>query len=538
MAANSAEPPTFAQVILGMAAEAGAHTAFGLPGVQNLAFWAEIAGDKNHIITVRHEQTTVYGADGWARATGALGLALTTTGPGAANAVAAFGEAAACGSPVLLVASEVATRYLGTDARVLHQSPDQAGLFRPLAKAAFTPRTVDEVLPAVAAAISAALTPPRGPVYLDVPTDLLGARCVQDFVGRSPEDPAQGRVEAAATAIRDAERVAIWAGGGALGAGEELRVLAERLGAPVVTTWAGRGLLAGHPLLLDAPIHEPEAGEVLAWADLLLVVGSAFDGMATKNGTAPLPATRAAVNVDPAHLGAASAPALAVLGDARQVLAALLDTDLSQRDAWAGDLASVRRAMLTRLAADPRTSAAVTFLASVEGALGDDTTVVCDMAVAGYWAGSYLPARRTRALQYPVGWGTLGYALPASVGAGAVGSTLAVSGDGGLMFAVGELATIVQEQLPVTVLVVDDAGYGMLRFDQDHAGTTRRGVDLHTPDLVALAESFGMPAVRVDDMGEPLQQALTAALGTREPRLVTVRAALYPPRTTSPRWHE
>ncbi len=106
------------------------------------------------------------------------------------------------------------------------------------------------------------------------------------------------------------------------------------------------------------------------------------------------------------------------------------------------------------------------------------------------------------------------------------------------MFGVGELATIVQERLPVTVLVVDDAGYGMLRFDQDHAGTERRGVDLHTPDLVALAEAFGMPAVRVDDVGEPLQDALSAALASREPRLVTVRAALYPPRTTSPRWHE
>ncbi len=356
MAGNCPAQPTFAQVILVMAAQAGAHTAFGLPGVQNLAFWAQIEGDISHTITVRHEQATVYGADGWARATGGLGLALTTTGPGAANAVAAFGEAATCGSPVLLVASEVATRYLGSDARVLHQSPDQAGLFRPLAKAVFTPRTADEVLPAVAAAIQTALAPPRGPVYLDVPTDLLGAPCVPDFAVHSREDPAQFLVAPLTRALREAARVAVWAGGGAVSAGEELRAIAERLGAPVVTTWAGRGLLAGHPLLLDAPIHEPEAGDVLASADLLLIVGSAFDGMATKNGTASLPATRAVVNVDPGSFSAASSPDLAVLGDAGQVLAALLESDLGTHEPWAGDLAAVRKALLTRLAADPRTS--------------------------------------------------------------------------------------------------------------------------------------------------------------------------------------
>ncbi len=144
MAGYDRTEPTFAQLILLMAGAAGARTAFGLPGVQNLAFWAADDAESPHIATVRHEQTTVYAADGWARATGGLGLALTTTGPGAANAVAAFGEAAACGSPVLLVASEVPTRYLRTDARVLHQSRDQAGLFRPLAKAVFTPRTAEE----------------------------------------------------------------------------------------------------------------------------------------------------------------------------------------------------------------------------------------------------------------------------------------------------------------------------------------------------------------------------------------------------------
>ncbi len=564
MAAQPSHEVTFAQVILEMARVAGAGTAFGLPGVQNLSFWAASGPDIPSIITVRHEQTTVYGADGWARATGRLGLALTTTGPGAANAVAAFGEAAMCGSPVLLVSSEVPTRYQGTDARVLHQSPDQAGLFRPLAKAVFTPRTADQVLPAAADAIAIALAAPRGPVYLDVPADLLSAPAgpARAVAAEAPPRPAAAEVPAAATAptppavaevagargvpdvgalaaaIRGARRVAIWAGGGVVAADAEtqLRMLAERLGAAVVTTWAGRGLLAGHPLLVDVPIHEPEAGEVLAGADLLLVVGSAFEGMATKNGTAPLPAIRAVINLDPNQ--AASSPELALVADVRPALAALLDADLGTHEPWGGDLATLRKTVLDRIAADPRTAESAEFLASVEAAVGPDTVVVCDMAVGGYWAGSYLPARRPRVLQYPVGWGTLGFALPAAVGAGAAGSTLAVCGDGGLMFGVAELATLAQERLPVTVLVVDDAGYGMLRYDQDHAGAERRGVDLHTPDLVELAHAFGVPAIRVDSVGEPLREALTTALAANQPRLVTVRAALYPPRTTSPRWNE
>ncbi len=169
-----------------------------------------------------------------------------------------------------------------------------------------------------------------------------------------------------------------------------------------------------------------------------------------------------------------------------------------------------------------------------------DAVVICDMAV-GRLLGRQLPAaRRPRALHYPVGWGTLGAALPSAVGAGALRDrpVLVVCGDGGLMFGVAELATLAQERLPVTVLVVDDAGYGMLRYDQDRAGAEHRGVDLHTPDLVDLAHAFGVPAVRVDGVGEPLRAALAEALAAAAPRLVTVRAALYPPRTTSPRWHE
>ncbi|HXV93372.1 MAG TPA: thiamine pyrophosphate-binding protein, partial [Pseudonocardia sp.] len=163
---------TVARQVLDVLRAHGASVVFGLPGVHNLAFW----NVPEPPVVVRHEQAAGYAADGWARVTGRLGAAVVTTGPGAANAVAAFGEAAACGSPVVLVASEIpaALHRPGRVRGVLHESRDQAGLFRPLAKAVFTPRTPAEVAHAVVAAAVTALRAPRGPVYLDVPADVLG----------------------------------------------------------------------------------------------------------------------------------------------------------------------------------------------------------------------------------------------------------------------------------------------------------------------------------------------------------------------------
>jgi acetolactate synthase-1/2/3 large subunit len=180
----------------------------------------------------------------------------------------------------------------------------------------------------------------------------------------------------------------------------------------------------------------------------------------------------------------------------------------------------------------------VTAVDEATAALPQPPAVACDMAVAGYWVGGYAAGRAPRRLLYPVGWGTLGFALPASVGAAVTARpTLVVTGDAGALFGIGDLATIAQHRLPVTVLVVDDDGYGMLRFDQDRAGDPHRGVDLPSPDFCALAGAFGIPARRAE-LGPDLGSALAEALRARAPRLITVRAALLPPRTTSPRWRD
>jgi acetolactate synthase-1/2/3 large subunit len=528
---------TVARWILALLRARGAGVVFGLPGVHNLAFWE----GERHPVVVRHEQTAVYAADGWARTTGALGAAVVTTGPGAANAVGAFGEAAAAGSPLVLVASEIpqAQRRAGRLRGVLHESRDQAALFRPLAKAVFTPRAPMEVATALEAATAAALRPPRGPVYVDVPADVLGLPAAKaQRADRSHADTAAtADLDEVAGLLRD-RRAVLWTGRGAVDEPDRIGALATRLGAPVVSSYGGRGCPpTDHPLAVGLPPHEPEVAALVGEADVLLAVGGDLDGMNTRNWTMPRPpllaTVDAAATADPPEWRA-DAAVHGTLGSALDgLLARLGGGDLKP---WGPE--GLRNAVLGRLRSDPATAEAVALVDAVDAARTALTVLVCDMAVAGYWVGGYAAAPGPRSLAYPVGWGTLGFGLPAAIGAAATGRpALAVCGDGGIAMALGELATLAQEQLPVTVLVVDDAGYGMLRYDQERAGHVPVGTDLLTPDFGALAGAFGLPFTGVECVGD-LEPALAAAVRSGMPHLVRVPARLHPPRTTSPRWHE
>ncbi|MDN5917191.1 MAG: thiamine pyrophosphate-binding protein [Pseudonocardia sp.] len=545
---------TVADDVLDVLREAGAGTVFGLPGVHNLAFFSTGPGSP---LVLRHEQAATYAADGWARRTGRLGAAVVTTGPGATNALTGFGEAAAAGSPVVLVASEIPQRLrrAGRLRGVLHESRDQAALFAPLAKAVFTPRTPDEVARDVRVATTLALTAPRGPVYLDVPADVLPMPAAAPHTGaHSPAGPASsqvGAVDGPGATVRaqhpatapeaDLNRVAdvlrgrsvvVWAGSGALDAAPQAEALAAHLGAPLVPSFHAHGL----PGAIGVPPHEPELAELIGSAEVLLAVGGDLDGMNTRNWTMPRPPLLATVDAaEPTDPPEWTADAT-LTGPVPALLDELRDRVPSSAPWWPGDLTDRVR---TRLREDPASAEAFALVECAEAAAARGAVLVCDMAVAGYWVGGYARAGEPRGLAYPVGWGTLGFGLPAAIGVAATGvPTLAVVGDGGLAMGLGELATLVQERLPVTVLVVDDAGYGMLRYDQDRAGHPHAGVDLHTPDLVALAGAFGMAATGVAAIGPDLATALTESVASGLPHLFRVSARLLPPRTTSPRWNE
>ena len=527
---------------------AGVEVAFGLPGVHNLALWRALGESPVRLVGVRHEQTAAYAADGYARAGGRLGVALTTSGPGAANTLAAVGEAWASRSPVLVIATDVAStvRRPGVWRGALHEATDQAAMFGPVVKAAERVSDAAALGAAVAEAAHSALAAPARPVYLEVPTDLLSAEVAEPRPARRapapPPPPGRDRLVHAAELIEPARRPLIWAGGGAVqsGAGPALAALAERLVAPVITTYSGRGLLPpGHPCLVAAPPHVPEVGALWDEADLVLAVGSDFDGMMTQGWQMPAPPRLIALNVDPADAAKAYLPDLVLEGDAAAALPALTDL-LRPRgglEALARRLAELRAAVQRTIAAEE--PAAAEFLESFTRALPEEAVVVCDMCIPGYWLGGFHQPAAPRRLLYPLGWGTLGCAFPQALGAALAGAgpVVSVSGDGGFLYACGELATAAQERIPLTAVVVDDGGYGMLRYDQDRRGDPHLGVDLHTPDFAALADSFGVRSFATDDLGANFGAALARHAGLGEPSLIAARAALGPPPNVSPRWY-
>lgn len=554
--------PVAADLLVRALEHAGVRVVFGLPGVHNLAAFEAVRTSATiRLVGVRHEQTAAYAADGHARATGEVGVALVTTGPGAANTLGAVGEAWASGTPLLVIATDVplALKRAGVVGGALHEAADQCAMFAPVTKATVRVTDPADLGHATAQALATALAAPQRPVFLEVPTDVLAAAVTGDeptaadgaAYAETPD------VDAALPHLLAARRPLLWAGGGALraGAGPAVAALAERLGAPVLTTYSARGLLAGHPYLVGLPPHVPEAGDLWDRADLVVAVGSDLDGMNTMNWRLPQPPRLVAVNVDAADATKNYRADAVVVADAVLGCEELLEglDDAGHRPpqppdepssalfgdpgtAWYGDLDALRAGARRRLRIEHPQELA--FLDAVARAVPHHANLVADMCIPGYWLAALHDVPAPRRFQYPMGWGTLGYALPAAVGAAASGTpTVAVCGDGGFLFACGELATVGQEQLPITLVIVDDGGYGMLRYDQQRAGTPSVGVDLDSPDHVALAQAFGLRAEGVDGLGEAFATRLAAHLADPAPTVLVARAQLTPPPTTSPRWH-
>lgn len=512
--------------------------------MHNLAIFHALASSPIRVVTVRHEQTTVYAADGYARATGRLGVAITTTGPGAANAAAAMGEARASRSPVLHLSTQIESRLL--EARggrfSLHESPHQRALMDAVGVWSATVARAEAIPSLVLRAAREAFAGRRGPAFLEIPTDLL-----DEPVRWKAQDPLRARaflpepetLRRAADVLAEAKRPVIWAGGGAVssGAGEVLAKVAETIQAPVVTTFAGKGLLpADHPLAVGFPPHQPEVTKLIGASDALLVVGSDLDGMNTQGWRLPMPRPRVGINTVAEDLRRNYSCDVVIEADARETLEALLPMLKPRRgEPGARRVAKVRADADASLRASKGLAPGYRFAQALQKAIPPDAFVVADMAIPGYWAAGYWRAQTPRSFAYPLGWGTLGFALPAAIGVAAAGRrAVAVCGDAGALFAIGELATAVQESLPVVALVVDDGGYGMLRFDEEERFGRSVASDLRSPDFAAVARAFGAHAATASRAD--LEGTLRWALSRNEPAVVVLKTTMEPPLTTSPRW--
>ncbi|MFE3017444.1 thiamine pyrophosphate-binding protein [Streptomyces sp. NPDC059256] len=499
----------------------GATTVFGLPGQHALGLFDALRRSSLSYVGLRIENNAGFAADAYGRITGEVAPLLLSTGPGALMSLAALQEAAAGSSPVLAISSQIPSAGLGGGRHgYLHELRDQQASARDLVKSVHTARTASQIPSAVAAAWQSALTAPHGPVWVEIPQDVLLAETVLPVVtavDATPVDllPRPELTALAAHLLAGAQRPAIIAGGGVVrsDAAGKLRALAERINAPVVTTYGGKGAFPwAHPLSLQSWIEDRHTTDFLEDADVLLVVGSGLGELSSNYHTFAPRGRIIQIEADAGKLES-NHPAIGIHADARIALSALLETVEARPD----DKAPERvRALLdqvgARIAAQGRTLEQ-SLLTAVRRALPDAAPSFWDMTILSYWAWAAFDARRPNTMHSAQGSGGLGYAFPAALGAAVADPTrpvLAVSGDGGAMYSIAELATAQQYGLPVTWLIVDDGGYGILREYMTDAFGEASATELARPDFVALAESFGVPAIRTtpDALGEDLAKAL------------------------------
>ncbi|MFD3424250.1 thiamine pyrophosphate-binding protein [Streptomyces decoyicus] len=536
----------------------GADTVFGLPGQHALGVFDALRRSALRYVGLRVENNAGFAADAYARTTHGVAPLLVSTGPGALMTLAALQEAAAGSAAVLAIGSQVPLAGIGGGRHgYLHELTDQSASFRGVVKSVHTARTASQIPSAVAAAWESALSAPHGPVWLEIPQDVLLAEAdvppVAGLEARPRELPPRPElIAAAADRLTEARRPVILAGGGVVRAGAEaeLLALAERLRAPVATTFGGKGAFPWeHPLSLRSWMEDRYTTAFLEDADTLLVVGSGLGELSSNYHTFRPLGRVVQIEADLGKLESNHA-ALGIHADARAALAALVK-EVGEREAagltgdgetpgskaagaaGSGDAPSPEAAVSDLLArvrdriAGQQLDLEQQVLASVRDALPDGAVSCWDMTILAYWAWSAFDPRRTNALHSAQGAGGLGYGFPAALGvavADPARPVLAVSGDGGAMYSIAELATARQYDLPVTWLIVDDGGYGILREYMTDAFGAATATELTRPDFVALAESFGVPALRTTP--EQLRTDLAAALAAPGPSVVVLPAHL------------
>ncbi|MCX3286142.1 thiamine pyrophosphate-binding protein [Streptomyces sp. NEAU-H22] len=513
----------------------GATTVFGLPGQHALGMFDALRRSDLRYIGLRVENNAGFAADAYGRITGEAAPLLLSTGPGALTSLAALQEAAAASAPVLAISSQIPTAGLGGGRHgYLHELPDQAASFRGVVKSVHAVRTQSQIPSAIEAAWTSALTAPHGPVWVEIPQDVLLAETAIPVVTGGdafPEElpPRPELTAVAADLLSKAARPAIIAGGGVVraDASGKLRQLAERLRAPVVTTPGGKGAFPWtHPLSLQSWIEDRHTTDFLEDADVLLVVGSGLGELSSNYHTFKPRGRVVQIEADLGKLES-NHPALGIHADARLALQALLETVSERQDPGAEErVREVLAKVAERIAAQELTLEQ-DVLASVRKALPAGSPSFWDMTILAYWAWSAFDAKGPNHMHSAQGAGGLGYAFPAAVGAAVADPTrpvLAVSGDGGALYSIAELATARQYDLNVTWLIVDDGGYGILREYMNDAFGEATATELTRPDYVALAESFGVPGVRTTP--ENLEQDLAKALAVPGPSVVLLPALL------------
>ena len=516
----------------------GVNLVFGIPGYHSEHLYGRLMRQQQirHVL-VRHEQGAGFMAIGAARVTGKPACVISTAGPGALNITTPMGEAYGDSVPLLNILAEDLSDYLYQDRGLVHESKDQFGIFSRLTQWSHQAMSPGEIPRAFHEAIRRMEVNRPRPTTVEIPIDVFPTTGTVNLLTHEEHPRPRGNptdIERAAALLHDATHPLIWAGGGVIssGAWHELRQVAERLQAPVLSTCSGKGSIPDdHPLsLMNIATHGP-AIRLMDRCDVMLAVGAVFPYLMTNKWRAPIPKRLIHIDIDPNQPSKNYPAEIGIHADARLALTGLLaalDRTNLNRDAWVDTartaLSTVRKEMAKQAPLEWN------LMKSIRDALPRDTIVACDPHLLGYWARDHFPVYQGRTFLYGLQFGTLGYAYPVALGAKLASPNqpvVALGGDGGFLFTGQELATAVQQNLPVPMVIFNDNAYGAIKEDFMRDYGEAYEVNLTNPDFVRYAEAFGAVGMRAtpDELGPTLRRALSLD----KPSIIEVPVQLHRP---------
>ena len=509
----------------------GVSKVFGIVSVHNLPIYDAISLHPDiQVINVRHEQAAAHAADAYSRVTGELGVILTSTGPGALNAVAGIYEAAFVSSKLLMVTGQIESRFRGKGKGFLHEYEKQPELLSNLCRTVSSVRYAEDIsrdMAAVADDIQrgrpqpGAIEIPIDLQYQSADIDLFASRTISRLV------PDEALLNQALALLENAQRPLIWAGGGVniSGASGELTDLAERMGAPVVTTIEGRGAISeAHDLSLGFRTDRRSAAEIFEEADVVLAIGTRFQNYATRVWTLQMPENLIHIDVDPGVIGRNYPAAVPIVADAKMALQELLQ-GLGKT---AVDEQFLERCRKIKEADEEAIKEEIgpdhsEIVSVIRRLLPEECPVVRDSTVPNYtWGNRLLKILRSRTSIRPAAV-AIGPGLPLAMGAaiGSMSHALLVQGDGGLQLSIGELSACAEHQIPVIALVFNDSGYNVLRIIQENVLGHKHGTELSKINFVTVAQGMGVEAERVEGI-EQFEPALARALARSGPSVIEI----------------
>ena len=506
-------------------------TVFGIPGVHTLDLYRGIANSNVRHVQPRSEQGAGFMADGYARASGRPGVCTLITGPGVTNASTPMGQAFADSIPMLVISSTNATRTLGKGWGCLHEIHDQEALTRPLTALSATALCPDDVPELVGQAFSIFSSSRPRPVHISVPIDVLSMPATGDWKVRTmarPASPDPALIEAAAQALCRSERPAMLLGGGAVESrGTGVARLAELIGAGIVPSNAGKGIVPdSHPLNLGTSMTKAPTQEFVAECDVVLALGTELSETDSYIDRLPLNGKLIRVDIDaskindlyPAHIG--------IVADAGQSLEALLSAVEAAAPTPRKDAAEQVAATKGRLRAEqsPLERIHQSMWNAIRAGLPEDAVIVGDMTQLAYTGSFAMPVEQPRTWFHAAGFCTLGCALPMAVGAKVAAPerpVAAIAGDGGFMFTVGELAAAAELRQSLPIIIWNNDGYAQIRDGMTRRGIPPVGVDSLNPDFQLLARAFGCEGIRPGSLDE-VSACVESALTTPRPTVIEV----------------